>query len=153
VHGKGPRAYVSRCLAFVVCNAIFWPVIFGFYLYFITAAGGLLDLKGWATLTAELWGGNGKGDNLKRHGGGGGGQARSAAGTASAVRAFLVASNLVLLALFFTLRVFPFSFWCCRGSPARGSLLLRLLSLRLPPLGPGEGHCGVLESRCALSQP
>jgi predicted metal-dependent hydrolase len=55
VIGKGPGAYVRRCVALAALTILFWSLVFPFHLIIMARDGGLFDLKGWWTLFKFHW--------------------------------------------------------------------------------------------------
>ncbi|MBV8063779.1 MAG: metal-dependent hydrolase [Nevskia sp.] len=55
VIGKGPGAYVRRCIALAALTVIFWSLVIPFHLIIMIKDGGLLDLKGWWNLVKFHW--------------------------------------------------------------------------------------------------
>jgi predicted metal-dependent hydrolase len=55
VIGKGPGAYLRRCLALAALTVIFWSLVIPFHLIIVARAGKLFDLRGWGTLFMYHW--------------------------------------------------------------------------------------------------
>ena len=55
VVGKGPGAYIRRCLALAALTVIFWSLVIPFHIIVMAKDGGLFDLKGWWSLFKYQW--------------------------------------------------------------------------------------------------
>jgi len=53
--GKGPGAYIRRCVALAALTVIFWSLVIPFHLIIMARDGGLFNLKGWWTLFQYHW--------------------------------------------------------------------------------------------------
>ena len=56
--GRGAWAYGLRVFAMVIALGIFLALFLPCFLYFVIAAGGLFDARGWAGLWRHHWGGS-----------------------------------------------------------------------------------------------
>lgn len=54
--GRGAKAYLLRISAFVIANAIFWSLFYGFYYRMVKATGEHRSLRGWIQTFRYQWG-------------------------------------------------------------------------------------------------